>query len=96
VKYFIIPYQNLIYSLVELIPHGYIRVPWISANISLLQSILSPHYLQVVAMNAEFHVLGQPYRLVDVQAQINSAAGRAVDGHLKQQLDNHACSSYCH
>lgn len=52
--------------------------------------------LQVVAKNAAFHVLGQPYRLADVRAQINSAAGRAVDGHLKQQLDNHACSSYCH
>jgi hypothetical protein len=76
--------------------HGYIRVPSISANILLLQSILSPHYLLVATVNAEFHVLGQPYRLVDAQAETNSAAGKAVDGHLKQQLDTHACSSYCH
>jgi hypothetical protein len=34
--------------------------------------------------------------LVDVQEEINSVAGRAVDDHSKQQLDNHACSLGCH
>lgn len=47
-------------------------------------------------MNVVFHVSEQPYRLVDVQGEINSVAGRAEDGHLKQQWDNHACSSCCH
>lgn len=47
-------------------------------------------------MNVVFHVLGQPYRLVDVQGEVCSAAGTAEDGHSKQQWDNHACSSCCH
>jgi len=72
------------------------HVCWISTTLLLTWFTISQYYLQVATMNAEFHVLGQPYKLVDVQEEINSVAGRAVDDHSKQQLDNHACSLGCH
>jgi len=52
--------------------------------------------LLVAIMNVAFHVLGQPYRLVDVQGEVSSVVGTVEGGHSKQQWDNHACSSCCH